>query len=48
MAERRMAITSLLTSLYRSMRGATNTASGQARRARVEGIAEWMPKALAS
>ena len=41
-------MTSLLASAYASNRGARNTASGQARRARAIGIAEWTPKRRAS
>ena len=36
-------MTSLLAAAYASKRGARNTASGQARRARAVGIAEWIP-----
>ena len=46
--ERRIAMTARLAARYASKRGARNTASGQARRARAIGIAEWMPKRRAS
>ena len=46
--ERRIAITSRLASRYASNRGARNTPSGQARRARAIGIAECTPNARAS
>ena len=46
--ERRIVMTARLAASYASKRGATNTASGQARRARAIGIAEWTPKRRAS